>query len=238
MTKTEAPPPEAPCVPPRARWGAAVGLMLAGLAVGALLAFFTYGFASYYADPASPWARAVGEAFLWAGLVVVAGLVAGAVAVVRRSRGRALWPVAVAVLFVAPVAGLAGGDLLGAQARYDALDQRPFCRAGNVRGPIGPTISTAHASLAELEHPGRFEITSAGPEGCAAQLLPESDGDDVPGSYWSTLAEHGWRIETDQRDRVTATRGEQGFEVSRRSGSWWVWAGPAGTDWDQLRLRL
>ena len=231
MTQTTEPTPTQEH--PRVRWDAIAQLVLAAAGAG-LAITVSYGFNLEYADTADSNAGIAKRSFVdfWIGLFIVFGFASGAVAAARRSRGRRVMTIIAAALAVVSVIGIPAGAVLGMHEKLDRYPDLPSCTGAFNRGPAVPVVRAAREGFGELDHPSPFSGTGAsGVDGCAAELLA-GGGADVTAAYRRTLVENGWRIDRYDGGLVSATKGGQEFEATRRrGGAWWVWIGPEGTRW-------
>jgi hypothetical protein len=207
---------------------AAVLLALA-VVVAALTVSVAHGFALEYGDTgAGRWRSALdGLRWWWFGVAVVAVLALGAV---LRSWGSLAVRSAAAVLVVGTLAGTGAGAAIGVEQKLDRYPPTPGCTAEFTSGPAVPVVRAAQAAYEELDHPGPFTGGgSSGIDGCSSELVVR-DGTDPRATYRSSLAEHGWTVEADSEEVLSAERDGQEFELSRQGSTWTTWIGPAGLE--------
>jgi hypothetical protein len=205
------------------------GLLVAGLitveaAVLTLALAIHSGFTAEYGDVT----ELSGSAFWsWAAPVVVGAL---ALVALAMAKGHRLVVVAIAL----PVLAVATLPLLTRAALQEKLDVQfdstPQCVSEEDMGPGPGTRAERESQRAfdSIEHVGHFPGGGAsGVVGCDRALVLSNGADeaDVLDHYRETLPEAGWRVVTDEDDRLRAERDTMAFEVVRCDQGGVVWAG-------------
>ena len=215
---------------------AVVMILLCGL-TGALLVSIAFGFSAEYADTgADAFTLAASTLRDWAMFLVVPGAFAVAALAAARRHARLRVTAVTALVLTFTTAGIAGGGVLGAAAKYERYPTVPSCTDEFTGGPAYPVVHAAQDAYDELAHPGPFsggENTGLG--GCESQLMVRGDVDPVE-AYRTELADTGWRV-TDgaSGESLRAVRDSQAFELTRGNhGDWWVWIGPRDPSRRQL----
>ena len=218
--------------PARARSVIVVLLLLLCALTGALLVAVAFGFSAEYADTdAGTLTLAASTLGDWAMFLVVPGAFAVAALAVARRHARLRVVTVTALLLVLTTAGIAGGGVLGAAAKYERYPSLPSCTDEFTGGPAYPVVHAAQAAYEELDHPAPFSGGgSSGIDGCQRQLMVRGEVDPVA-AYRAELTDNGWRLtEGATGESLRAVRGSQAFEVTRGThGDWWVWIGPRQT---------
>jgi hypothetical protein len=207
----------------------ALVLLVLAAGFGGVTVSVAYGFALEYGDTGAGWWRSAidGLRWWWFGVAIVAVLALGALRLASRSV-----PVrsAVAVLVLGTLVGTGAGAAVGVEHKLGRYPATPHCTAELTSGPAVPVVRAAQAAYEELDHPGPFGGGgSSGVDGCSSEVMV-ADGADPRPAYRHTLADRGWRIESDDGDRLRAVRGDEAFELSATDGMWTVWVGPARLD--------
>lgn len=210
------------------RRGGAVALLLAAGILGGLAVTVAYGVSAEYGDTAeATWSIASGAVLSWSPALLLVALVGALASAVAR---RALVMVLAAILVVVTGSGVAGGSVLGVQAKYDMYEATPGCAgdtdAGPLTGPAAPVLRRAEAEFAAIDHPGPFTGGGrAGVNGCESGLVLR-DGVDPATAYRDALPEAGWDVVADDAGSLQAEKGNVGFRLRHREDGWVVWIGP------------